>query len=219
MGTVQNNLLFKEGKGILVGIVLAAIIGYFIWLPLSFLAIAFCLFSLYFFRNPERKCPAAMGDPDLLVCPADGKVIAIEHDPKGFDGYPDRVSIFLSVADVHVNRMPMAGKIEKISYHPGSFVPAFVPKSSELNERNDITIVGPGERRLQVRQIAGIIARRIVCWPKEGETMERGARYGMIKFGSRVDILLPSAVTLYITKGQRVVGGSTILGRWQCNQQ
>lgn len=219
MMALINNLLFKEGRGILIGVIVVAIIGYFVWWPFAVAALAFGIFALYFFRNPERTCPGAEGDPDLLVCPADGKIIAIEHDPRGFDGYSDRVSIFLSVSDVHVNRMPMAGTIEKISYHRGSFVPAFVPKSSELNERNDITIIGPHNRRIQVRQIAGIIARRIICWPKEGQTLERGMLYGMIKFGSRVDILLPSTVTLYITKGQRVFGGSTILGRWQCNQQ
>lgn len=215
---LKRNLIWTEGKWILIGAILVAIIGWWLWHPITYTAIAFLLFSIYFFRNPERSCPAAQGNPDMIVVPADGRVIAIEHYVhNGFDGYLCRVSIFLSVFDVHVNRIPMSGKITRIAYRKGTFSPAFVPKSSYANERNDITIKSDG-RTLEVRQIAGIIARRICCWVQEGDNVERGQRYGMIRFGSRVDLLLPANVALYITKGQRVYGGVTILGRWLCNQ-
>lgn len=215
---LKRNLIWTEGKWIAIGTILMAIIGWWLWQPITYAATVFLLFSVYFFRNPERVCPAAHGDPDMIVAPADGRVIAIEHDVhNGFDGYLCRVSIFLSIFDVHVNRIPMSGKITRIAYRKGSFKPAFMSKSSHANERNNITI-NADERTLEVRQIAGIIARRICCWVQEGGHVERGQRYGMIRFGSRVDLLLPANVALYITKGQRVYGGATILGRWLCNQ-
>jgi phosphatidylserine decarboxylase len=216
---IITNLLWTEGRSILAVTGFLFVVGILWWFPLALIALAFALFSFYFFRNPERTCPEAATDSSIIVSPADGRVVAVDYDPlNGFDGYPYRVAIFLSVTDVHVNRAPMAGTIEQISYHAGSFKPAFVPKSSELNERNDITLVGTYGRRMQIRQIAGMIARRIVCWSKQQDTVVQGELYGMIKFGSRVEILLPQNVALYISKGTRVYGGKTIMGRWLCNQ-
>jgi phosphatidylserine decarboxylase len=214
---IRHNLLFTEGSMILIVLVICALFGFWLFKPVFYVSLGFLLFCFYFFRNPDRVCPEALNDKDLIVSPADGKVIDIQYDPQnGFEGYAYKVSIFLSVFDVHVNRMPSAGTIEKIVYKPGKFVPAYVPKSSELNERNDLVVARDDGRTFIVRQIAGIIARRIRSWVCEGSLIPVGYRYGMIMFGSRVDLLLPSSIELSLVKGQRVYGGQTIIGRWLC---
>ena len=214
---IRHNLLFTEGIMILLALIIGGVLGFWFFKPLLYLALGLFIFCIYFFRNPERVNTQALADQCLIVSPSDGRVIEIQYDPHhGFEGYTYKVSIFLSVFDVHVNRMPSTGTVQKIIHKPGKFVPAYVPKSSELNERNDLVIVRDDGRMMIVRQIAGIIARRIRCWVHEGSLLQVGSRYGMIMFGSRVDLLLPDSIELYITKGQRVYGGQTLIGRWLC---
>lgn len=211
----RTNLLFSQGRTVLYSALVIMAVAYYIHLWLFIAALGFLAFCFYFFRNPERQ--AFSDDPTLLVVPSDGRVVALEYsDDKLFDGFEQRVSIFLSPFDVHVNWTPVAAHVSNITYKSGKFCFAFVPKSSELNERNDVLLTDGHKRTIVVRQIAGTVARRIVWWVREGEQVQRGQKYGMIKFGSRVDILLPKNVQVQLVQGQRVYGGHTILGRWLC---
>ena len=160
-------------------------------------------FVAFFFRNPQREIPS---DPRVIVSPADGKVVKIERA-----GNVTRLSIFLSIFDVHVNRSPMAGRIEAIDYRRGKFKAAFNHAASVENERNTI-MVSQGDIKLVFTQIAGIVARRIVCWKKVGDTVGKGELVGLIRFGSRVDVLFPAGTTATVTVGTRVRGGSTPIG-------
>jgi len=160
-------------------------------------------FVAFFFRNPHREIPS---DPRVIVSPADGKVVKIERA-----GNVTRLSIFLSIFDVHVNRSPMAGRIEAIDYRRGKFKAAFNHAASVENERNTI-MVSQGDIKLVFTQIAGIVARRIVCWKKVGDTVGKGELVGLIRFGSRVDVLFPAGTTATVTVGTRVRGGSTPIG-------
>ena len=172
----------------------------------------FAAFTMYFFRDPERDIP--QGD-SLLVSPADGKVTAIdsvEHVPF-LDGPAKRVSIFLSIFNVHINRSPINGKIDYRHYTPGEYLPAYEPKASVKNERNSIGIETPDGYRVLVTQIAGIIARRILCWKNPGERLERGERFGLIRFGSRTDLYVPMDTKIEVKLGQKVQGGTTIIAR------
>jgi len=167
------------------------------------------LFVTWFFRDPERRVP---NEPNVIVSPADGKITEIVSEQEPINGDPcKRVTIFLSVFNVHVNRVPIAGTIEEIRYNPGKFLAAFNPKASMENEQNIIHIKN-GKIHVFVKQIAGLIARRIVCWPKKGDYYESGQRYGLIRFGSRVDILLPETTKLSVACGDRVSGGKSIIG-------
>ena len=181
----------------------------FIWF--SWLAFGFSLFSLYFFRDPDRETPS--GD-DLVICPADGTVLDITdvEEPGFIKGKATRISIFMSVANVHVNRMPVSGTVEYIHYNPGKFELAWREKASELNEQNSIGITSDGRKYL-VRQIAGYVARRIVCKAKEGMEFQAGQRFGLIRFGSRVDLFFaPESLDIKVKPGQAVTAGLTILG-------
>jgi phosphatidylserine decarboxylase len=149
----------------------------------------------------------------VLVCPADGKIVHVEQVKDESFGY--RVAIFLSPLDVHVNWMPLSGKIQTVQYRKGSFAMAFLPKSSELNERNDVLLQTDSDTLVRVRQIAGTIARKIVCWVREGEQVRAGQSFGMIKFGSRVELFLPPGTEISVQEGQRVYGGQTVLGKLQ----
>lgn len=169
-------------------------------------------FTLYFFRDPEREIPE--GD-SLIVAPADGKVVGIDsvqHVPF-IDGPAKRVSIFLSIFDVHINRSPIKGKIAYRHYTPGEFLPAFEPKASVDNEQNAVGIEGSEGYRVLVKQIAGIVARRILCWKNPGNTVEAGERFGLIRFGSRTEIYLPLDARIEVRLGQRVSAGSSIIAR------
>jgi phosphatidylserine decarboxylase len=169
-------------------------------------------FTLYFFRDPERKIPE--GD-SLIISPADGKIVGIdsvEHVPF-LDGPAKRVSIFLSIFDVHINRVPIKGKIAYRHYAPGKFLPAFEAKASVKNEQNSIGIEDKEGYRILVRQIAGLIARRILCWKNPGDHVEAGERFGLIRFGSRTDIFLPLNARIDVHLGQRVQGGATVIAR------
>ena len=169
-------------------------------LPL-FLVAAFCL---YFFRDPERTIP----EGPVAVSPADGKVVQVWTDDDG----ARRVSIFLNIFDVHVNRSPIAGKITEQEYKSGRFMMAHREAASLENEQNTLAIEGP-DGRLVVRQIAGLIARRIVCDKQVGDAVEKGERFGLIKFGSRTDVFLGPEWELTVAEGDRVRGGSSILAR------
>ncbi len=155
-----------------------------------------------FFRDPERAIPQT---PGAVVSPADGRVHEIEMEEER-----RRISIFLSVADVHVNRAPYAGKVTEVIYKPGRFVPAYRSEASRENESNRITIDGP-EVAVAVKQIAGILARRIVCRARPGDMLDRGQRYGLIRFGSRTDLFLPADADVVAQIGDKVRGGETIL--------
>lgn len=185
--------------------IVPVVFGYWV-LALPFVAIA--LFMAFFFRDPHRAVPM---EPGVVVAPADGKVTIV----KLADGqqYPESlVSIFLSPLDVHINRSPIGGEILDIAYKRGRFVMATREDARLLNEQNTLTIQGDG---LTVRctQIAGILARRIVCWKQRGDRVKCGERFGMIKFGSRTDLLLPPNIEVVVSEGMKVKGGVTIVGR------
>ncbi|MBI4237132.1 MAG: phosphatidylserine decarboxylase family protein [Deltaproteobacteria bacterium] len=167
-----------------------------------------------FFRNPSRKIPTT---PGAVVAPADGKVIAIEsvEEPYFGRGAMQRISIFLSVADVHINRTPIDGVIGGVKYTPGRFLVAYAPKASTDNERNAIWVCNADRQHEVVMvQIAGLVARRIVCYLREGEQVARGMRCGLIRFGSRVDLYLPLDCAITVQVGDRVQGGASVMARF-----
>jgi phosphatidylserine decarboxylase len=176
-------------------------------------AIPFALaggFLAYFFRDPDRHVPS---EPGIAVSPADGKVmVAGAADPRWAPpGNWNQVTIFLSPVDVHMNRSPVAGRITRIEYRPGQFLPAYKEEAND-NELNEIWIESEG-RTFVFRQVVGVLARRIVCRVHEGEVLERGERIGLMKFGSRMDVFLPTDLEILVAVGQRVVGGESILAR------
>ena len=164
-----------------------------------------------FFRDPHRNVP---GEEGLVLAPADGKVLELAKQPDG----TTRVSIFLSLWDVHINRSPIGGTIREVRYRPGKFRMAFDRRASVENERNMLTVAN-GSLTVRFSQIAGILARRIVCWKKPGDQVESGERIGLIRFGSRVDVFVPDNVTLELSRGDRVRGGSTVIGRVVSSEQ
>ncbi len=178
------------------------------------LGIFLCLltfFCAYFFRDPRRTPPEGEG---LLVSPGDGIVVDVSmvHEDRFLKSQAVKVSIFLNVFNVHVNRIPISGKVAGIFYNPGRFFVANVPKASLENEQNAVVLETHAGKRIVCVQIAGFIARRIVCWIKEGERLCHGERFGLIRFGSRVDLFLPLESEIRISKGDKVVGGKTIVG-------
>jgi len=172
------------------------------------------LFAAFFFRDPERT---ALADDRLILAPADGRVVAVEENlqKEPFLTAPaTRVGIFMSPLDVHVNRVPVTGKVVAVQYQPGKFRPAFATSAAEVNEQNLVTLEDAQGRRLLLVQVAGILARRIVCLVKNGDRVRRGDRYGMIMFGSRVDLYCPAGVKLKVQVGQRVKAGETVIGEY-----
>jgi phosphatidylserine decarboxylase len=167
------------------------------------------LFTAYFFRDPERQIP---GDARLVLSPADGKVVKVAAAPAGhpLGAGATQVSIFLSIFDVHINRAPIGGRISAFDYHKGEFLPAFDDKASLRNEQTSITI-DDGFSKVMFKQIAGLIARRIVFKKRVDEAVVPGERVGLIKFGSRVDVFLPAGSDLKVALGDRVVGGTSVL--------
>jgi phosphatidylserine decarboxylase len=164
-----------------------------------------------FFRNPHRGIPE---DPKAIVCPADGRILDVESIPSaGLIPVPSRkISIFMSPLDVHVNRVPASGTVKRKAHRPGKFYVASLPKASTKNERVELLIETPEGFSLGIVQIAGRLARRIVCNPIEGEWVEKGKRFGLIRFGSRVELFLPKQVSVSVQPGQRVKGGETVMG-------
>ena len=168
------------------------------------------LFVMFFFRDPERKPPA---DPETIVSPADGRVMEIVEESR--DAKPGRrISVFLSIFDVHVNRSPVAGRITAIEYRTGKFYAAMRGRASAENEQNAF-YVQSDRGEVVFKQIAGWVARRIVCWKAVGDSVIRGERVGMIRFGSRMDIWLPERVEILVRPGQHVAAGSSVLARWK----
>jgi phosphatidylserine decarboxylase len=171
--------------------------------------IALGLFVFYFFRDPERTIPSG---PGSVVSPADGHVVEIADELLG-SVMGHRISIFLAIWDVHVQRSPVDGRIAEVVYRPGKFYAAMRSAASVENEQNIITVDTPGGR-LAFKQIAGAIARRVICWKRAGETVLRGERIGLIRFGSRVDIWLPMEAEIVAQRGQKVKGGESLLAKW-----
>lgn len=202
--------MVKEGlPWVLVPLLAAAAAGFFgyWWLALPLLALA--AFMAYFFRDPNRTAPA---DERTVVSPADGRVTRIEKlSPEDPDS-PSVVSIFLSPFDVHINRAPIAGTVTDVTYTKGRFMIATRDEASLVNEQNALTIRGE-LMTVVCKQIAGVLARRIVCWKKPGDRLGLGERFGLIKFGSRTDLILPRGVTIEVEIGARVRGGATVIGR------
>lgn len=208
-----NNLFWSQGSTLLFCLAVLTVFSYF-WRPLFFVAALLFLFCLYFFRNPERVCLEAATNEHVLVCPADGKIVAIEQLPE-HDQFGYKIAIFLSPFDVHVTRCPIISRVQATEYRKGAFKMAFLPKSSELNEANDILLETTSGILIKVRQIAGTIARVIECWVREGDELTHGQTMGMIKFGSRVELFLPRTAVVTVQNGQRVYGGQTVIGMLQ----
>jgi phosphatidylserine decarboxylase len=196
----------------LIPILLASLVLAYLHYPaLALLCLLLAAFVCLFFRNPRREIPAREG---LVLSPADGKIVKITTLPAGADqGATQLVSIFLNIFDVHVNRSPIQGELENLEYIRGKFKMAFDEEASRVNEMNILTIRGR-DIRIVVKQIAGFIARRVVCWKAPGHEMDRGEVIGLIRFGSRVDVLLPKEVRLLVKVGEKVKGGSSILGEY-----
>lgn len=196
----------KEGYKFVIFLAAVAAIWFAFGFPIGgliFLGLA--LFVLFFFRDPDR---VYRGGPGKIVSPADGKIVSIRRE-----GEQDVISIFLSVFNVHINRAPVGGTITEIQYHPGKFLVAFAEKASTENERNSITIEQDG-KAVRFVQIAGLIARRIVCWRKKGEQVQMAEKVGLIQFGSRVDVYFPTGSKVVVQMGQKVKGGESIVGEF-----
>ncbi|MDD4953200.1 MAG: phosphatidylserine decarboxylase family protein [Desulfovibrionaceae bacterium] len=184
--------------------VIFAILG---WVFMTLVGLVLSALVGHFFRDPERVLPE---DAEAVVSPADGRVVRVGRDGDPLSGEARQVvCVFMSVLDVHVNRMPVSGKVETLRYVPGRFLNASLDKASKDNERNILEIVGKGNQRFTVVQIAGLIARRIVCWAEKDDKLKRGERFGVIKFGSRVDLYLPDGYAPCVHVGDRVRGGET----------
>jgi phosphatidylserine decarboxylase len=197
-------MIVKDAFRFLIPLFVSAALAFVLGLYLAaFLVMLLAGFVAFFFRNPKREIPS---DPRVIVSPADGRVVKVERV-----GKVTKLSIFLSIFDVHVNRSPMAGRIETIDYKRGKFRPAFNHAASVENERN-LVMVAQGDLKLVFTQIAGIIARRIVCWKKVGDAVAKGEIIGLIRFGSRVDVLFPAGTEATVEPGIRVRGGSSAIG-------
>ncbi len=201
-----------EGYPFIGGFALATLILFWLWAPLGWIGVVLTIWCALFFRDPVRVTPVREG---LVVAPADGRVsMVMPVVPPAELGLGDkplpRISIFMSVFNCHVNRAPVSGRIERIAYRPGKFVNAELDKASEDNERNSLVIVTP-EGRIGVIQIAGLVARRIVSFVREGQVIGVGERFGLIRFGSRLDVFLPEGARPLVAVGQTAVAGETVL--------
>ncbi|MEE9543632.1 MAG: phosphatidylserine decarboxylase family protein [Thermodesulfobacteriota bacterium] len=202
---------------ILASLALAVILWFFDvrigFYSLFFPALSLLFFIIWFFRDPEREIP---GGDEAIVSPADGKVIIVEEvdEDRFLKGRALKISIFMNVFNVHVNRAPASGRIIDIFYNPGKFFNASFDKASLLNEQNALLIEAENGKRYVANQIAGLIARRIVCRVKPGDKLVRGARFGLIRFGSRLDVFLPVDVTVKVKLGEKVSAGSSVLANW-----
>jgi phosphatidylserine decarboxylase len=208
----QNSIIAKQGFPFIISVGILAII--FAYLGIMWISAIFFLltsFVAWFFRNPERRSPE---NEKVIVSPADGKVIRIEDVMENdmLDEPSKKISIFMSVFNVHVNRVPCSGTVAAIRYRAGKFFSANLDKASSLNEKNSILIKTNGGKKILTEQIAGLIARRIECWINEGMYINKGDRFGLIRFGSRLDIFLPHDVAISVSIGDKVKAGETPIG-------
>jgi len=210
--------IVRDGWKFILPFLLLAVVFFFLWRIGGLLLLVLASLILFFFRDPERKIP---GGENLILSPADGKVIDISEVKN--ESFPPSgrkvVRIFMSIFNVHVQRSPVKGKVEWVKYNPGKFMAAYTEKASESNESNLIGIktdngLNFSGQTVLVKQIAGSVARRICCWCKEGDNLNAGQRIGMIRFGSRVDVYLPQEIEIKVNKGDRVIGGETLLGKF-----
>ena len=207
--------MHPEGRKFVVIFAAITLVLFVLWEPLGWIGMGLTVWVYYFFRDPERVVPNEDG---IMVSPADGIVSLLEPavppSELGLGSEPmTRVSVFMSVFNCHVNRIPAAGRITTVAYHHGKFLNASLDKASEQNERNGITVELSDGRQYGVVQIAGLVARRIMCWSEEGSDMQRGERFGLIRFGSRLDIYLPSGAESTVQIGQTMIAGETIIAR------
>jgi phosphatidylserine decarboxylase len=210
--------IHPQGYPFIGGFALASFILFLIWTPLGWIGTVLTIWCALFFRDPVRVTPIRDG---IVVAPADGRVSMIAQAmPPAELGLGDRplprVSIFMSVFNCHVNRSPATGRIERIAYRPGVFINAELDKASEDNERNSL-VIASANGRIGVIQIAGLVARRIVCFVREGQSIGAGERFGLIRFGSRLDIYLPDGTRPLVSEGQTAVAGETILADFRLN--
>jgi phosphatidylserine decarboxylase len=210
----KESVLAPEGWPFVLGGAAFAVVVYVLWpkgIPLAALGLLLSLFSLWFFRNPDRTPPSGAG---VVVSPADGRIVYAGESPPGRYALVagKRVSVFMSPVDVHVNRAPVTGRVASVRYHKGAFHVASVDKASLMNEQNGVAISTPEGRTVTYVQIAGMLARRIVCDLKEGDSVRQGQRVGMIRFGSRVDLYLPAEARLSVATGDRVRAGESVIG-------
>jgi phosphatidylserine decarboxylase len=210
-----NNKLPIAWEGIpfiLIGIVLTSILFILHWKALAIPMAVATLFTIYFFRDPERT---HIDNEKAIFTPADGTVLSIENLHNGDYRLKDKaikISIFMSIFNAHINRIPIKGKIAQLSYHPGTFFSANRDKASVYNEHNIVTLETDNKKKIIFVQIAGIIARRIACWIKKGDYVETGQRFGLIRFGSRLEVYLPNNCEIKVKKGEKVKAGKTIIG-------
>jgi phosphatidylserine decarboxylase len=209
--------IHRDGWRFIALFAVATLLLFWLWQPLGWLGLIATGWCAYFFRDPARVVPLREG---LLVSPADGRVLPIDEAPpppelEMGDAPLTRISIFMNVFDVHVNRMPCGARILRRAYRPGRFFDASLDKASVNNERLSLRLAlqdeGQEGRELALVQIAGLVARRILCWAREGDLLSAGERFGLIRFGSRVEVYLPPGLAPLVAAGQRVVGGETII--------
>jgi phosphatidylserine decarboxylase len=211
---INNKLpLAREGfPFIFIGIGVTVIFAFLGWTTLTVITSVITIFVIYFFRDPERHHPK---EKNAVLTPADGRILEVKHVAEKDNplGQPSiKVSIFMNVFNVHVNRIPIEGTIKKISYHPGKFLSADLDKASEQNENNRITLETVDDREILVIQIAGLVARRIACWIDKGDIVKTGQRFGLIRFGSRLEVFLPADSKIIAQVQQRVKAGETVIG-------
>jgi phosphatidylserine decarboxylase len=204
--------IHPEGYPFIGGFVVLSLVLFWIWSPLGWIATVLTIWCALFFRDPARVTPVREG---LVVAPADGRISMLTQAlPPAELGLGDRplprISIFMNVFNCHVNRSPVAGRIERIAYRPGAFINAELDKASEDNERNSL-VIATADGRIGVIQIAGLVARRIVSFVREGQTIGAGERFGLIRFGSRLDVYLPEGTRALVAEGQTAVAGETVL--------
>ncbi|PTV95614.1 phosphatidylserine decarboxylase [Rhodobacter aestuarii] len=205
--------MHPEGRKFVAIAAAITLVLFLIWAPLGWIGTGLTVWVYYFFRDPVRVTPTR---PGLMVSPADGVVSLLEPAVPPMElGLGDqpmtRVSVFMSVFNCHVNRLPMAGKITKVAYHEGLFLNASLDKASKDNERNGLAVETPDGLRYGVVQIAGLVARRILCFVREGDSLATGERFGLIRFGSRLDIYLPDGVDPMVCIGQTMIAGETVI--------
>ncbi len=213
-------MISREGYGtigfvILVSVLISGFAGFYLpqWIAITFYVLFFSLTTLiiFFFRDPDRVTPS--GD-NLIISPADGKVVFVKEIEENvyIGGKATQISIFLSPLNVHVNRNPVSGKLEYVKYHPGEYLMAWTEHASELNERADFGVLHSSKTKIFFRQITGFLARRIVYNIREGDELVAGDRFGIMKFGSRMDVVVPGNVTVQVSEGDKTIAGESVLG-------